>query len=92
MEFYRSDEDGDACIVCGKRPCIWVQNMDISNDHAEKMANTQDNCKLRKAVHRIYIYEMYEALGKGNRMRIPVCVRDNIRPIFSEIKTNIWGI
>ncbi len=30
-----------------------------------------DRAKLRKALYRLYVYEIYGHLGKGNRVRIP---------------------
>ena len=92
------------CVRCGDRPCSWIVMKRTMEEHANSIRPADDmdgdksnellktdRAKLRKALYRLYVYEIYGHLGRGNRVCIPVCVRDQIRAFYPDPDDEYMG-
>ncbi len=48
-------------------------------------ANHVSNNKIRFSMYRMFTYEKFGCLGKGNRIKIPDCVESKIKELFPEL-------
>ena len=70
------------CAVCGETPCNWIVYGDdiisetelMYEEDPQKEEGEVENRFIRKLVYKYYIYEKHGFLGKGNRIRTPLCV------------------
>ena len=85
-EMLEDDEGTVICYICGEKPCDWIQYGEelIERGSETFSGETVSNNGIRKTVYRMYVYGKYGHLGKGKRVRIPLCVRDRIRERWPE--------
>ena len=50
--------------------------------------NHVQNNKIRFSLYRMFTYEKFGCLGKGNRMKIPDCVESRIKELFPDLDGN----
>jgi hypothetical protein len=50
--------------------------------------NKVRNKTIRFSLYRMFTYEKYGCLGKGNRMKIPDCVEGKVKELFPELDGN----
>jgi hypothetical protein len=85
-EMLEDDDNAGFCCICGGKPCDWIQ---YGNELIQRVSGmfsgeqTANNI-IRKTAYRMYVYGKYGHLGKGKRVRIPICVRDHIRERWPE--------
>ena len=67
-------------------------NMDtaISEGYVVEMqsGNQFQNDKIRFTCYRLFTYEKFGHLGKGNRVKLPVCVESKIKTLFPSLDGN----
>ena len=51
----------------------------------------QSQARKRKSLYKLFVYEIYGHLGRGNRIHIPHCVRDEIRTLFPDPEDEYMG-
>ena len=78
----------ETCTECGETPCDWdtygsnlmegteefILSLQAAND-----GERPENNIIRKGMYRLFVHLKFGHLGKGNRLSIPCCVRDQIR-------------
>ena len=87
--------DSDICIYCGETPGNWQRSGDIIITGAQSAyphvaGNTTVPCNIvptpmklvRKHCYKLYMYQKYGHLGKGNHMIMPKYVGDKIQHFF----------
>lgn len=86
-EMLEVDDKQIMCYICGEKPCDWIQyGKELIQRGVEMFSGEEmvSNKIIRKTVYRMYVYTKYGHLGKGKRVRIPICVRDRIREKWPE--------
>ncbi len=87
--------DSDICIYCGEAPCDWQRFGDLiitgaRSAYPHVAGDKTVPCNIvptatkivRKHCYKLYMYQRYGHLGKGNHMITPKCVGDKIRHFF----------
>lgn len=72
------------CTQCGESPCHRVTYADMLRSAGDAIdAETPPNTA-RRTLYRNYIGAVHGYLGRGNRVAVPVCVRNLIREMFPD--------
>ena len=86
------------CQECGGTPCEWLEiGVDMVAQIRETFKGDEDNegmyirgtdgesvdsSTVRKAAYRLFTYMKFGHLGRGNRIPIPICVKQKIRDAY----------
>ena len=79
-------EDDRVCLYCGDKPCFWqtFKQEIVSKTMNHKKRTPLTHNQWRKLAYRKYVNIKYGKLGKGTRIRIPVCAEHGIRSIWPD--------
>ena len=98
-DFEEEEDNETLCSVCGECPCEWIRYGELLIQSGEQqfpnvlreenvlqgdVHDAVQRRKARKFVYRLYVYNRYGHLGRGRRVKIPLCVRDRIRERWPE--------
>ena len=67
------------------------ENEEEHKGFEEVMYLQEIHCKKWKALHWLFIYEMYGEMGKNNRIELPECVIDEVRCWFPDPSGEYMG-
>ena len=78
------------CLYCGDKPCFWISYKDemISSTMTKVDNYLKPNSFFRKRAYQTYVLFKYGRLGKGNRVRVPLCVLEGVRSVWPETDSN----
>ena len=78
------------CLYCGDKPCFWISMKDdIVSSTIRNVDNyLKPNSYFRKRAYQMYVFHKYGRLGKGNRVRVPLCVLEGVRSVWPESDAN----
>ena len=82
----KEDEYYQICLHCGDKPCFWTSyKNDIISSTMTMIDNyLKPNSFFRKKAYQRYVLYKYGRLGKGNRVKIPLCVLEGVRSVWPE--------
>jgi hypothetical protein len=93
LEYRRDDKNGTECQWCHDCPCVWSSNRNRmiewdENEHGYLASkDVPSNSTRRKYLYRQITLTISDGpLGKGNRIVLPDCVKDDIRSLLPEDK------
>jgi hypothetical protein len=87
----KMEESEAVCLRCGSTPCEWITYRKGIIEGGQEMYSEEENVenyKKRKAMYRLFTYQKYGHLGKGNRIPIPIYVIEKIRQMCSSPDEN----
>ena len=80
-----------ACRQCNNDPCSLAISRQMLDDSASTCEQAMQPSASRHYLYRAFTRSEYGYLGAGNRIIIPVCVRDYIRSLFPDKDGNYTG-
>lgn len=75
---------------CSLADCEALRYQEPLADHAKKISD-ENNSEVRKKLYRFYVTQKWGYLGKGVRVRIPDCVREEVRKIAPDSEGKYMG-
>ena len=83
------------CFACSEEVCLWDQYAEDVINEVESWASYEgalqdsepffSNSSMRKRCYRVFTVMHHGYLGKGNRLRIPECVKEGIRNSYPDL-------
>ena len=79
------------CNHCQEDPCHRVVHGQMLRGAGDVMDVGIPPNTARRSLYRTYIGAVHGYLGRGNRVVVPICVRDFIREIFPDAAEEYMG-